>query len=145
MPVGEFLQEGLGLGGGGEDAAHGRQGEGAEADGPLEGGTDVVSCVVGDECQQLLRLQLALRLLGEQTVEELHRDGAELPEALAQQQFTLPWIVGGMMVLESLPHAGLRAGDERMTRDFLQADRVDDDVARGDAHRQHLADVRPRH
>ena len=50
-----------------------------------------------------------------------------------------------MMALERLPHAGLRAGHEPMPGDFLQSDRVDDDFALGDAHRQHLADVRPGH
>ena len=32
-----------------------------------------------------------------------------------------------------------------MAGDFVEADRVDDDFALGDAHRQHLADVRPGH
>jgi hypothetical protein len=66
---------------------------------------DVITLVVCDQRQQLLRLQLALDLLDQQAFEELHGDGAELLEALAQQQFALPWIVGGMMVLERLPDA----------------------------------------
>ena len=66
--------ERLGLGGGGEDAPDRRQGEGAEADGTLEGGTHIVTLVVGDQGQQLLGLEFALDLLGEQAVEELHGD-----------------------------------------------------------------------
>src|SRR5271165_7059360 len=50
-----------------------------------------------------------------------------------------------MMALAGLPHPGLGARHERMPGDFLQADRVDDDFAFGDAHRQHLADVREGH
>ena len=85
MQVGEFVQERLGLGGGGEDAADRRQGEGAEADGALEGGTHIVTLVVGDQGQQLLGLQFALDLLGEQAIEELHGDRTEFAEALPQQ------------------------------------------------------------
>ena len=32
-----------------------------------------------------------------------------------------------------------------MPGNLFQADRIDDDLVRDDAHRQHLADVRPRH
>ena len=64
VQVGKFVQPGLGLGGGGEDAPDGGQGEGAEADGALEGGTHVVTLVLGDQGQELLGLQFALDLLG---------------------------------------------------------------------------------
>ena len=102
MQVGEFVQERLGLGLGGEDAADRRQGEGAEADGAFQGREHVVTPIVGQQCQQLLRLQLALDLLGEQAVEELHGDGAEFAEALPQEQRPLVGIVGGMMALDRL-------------------------------------------
>ena len=39
---------------------------------------------MGDQGQELLGLQLALDLLGEQAVEELHGDRAEFAEALPQ-------------------------------------------------------------
>ena len=74
MQVGEFIQQRLGPGRGGEDTADGRQGEGAEANGPLERGTHVVTLVMRHQCQQLLCLQFALDLLGQQTFEELHGD-----------------------------------------------------------------------
>ena len=83
MLVGKFIQQRFGFGGGGEDAPYRSQGVGAEADGTLEGGTHVVAPVVRDQCQQLLGLEFALDLLGEQAVEELHGDGPELVEALA--------------------------------------------------------------
>ena len=54
-------------------------------------------------------------------------------------------IGGGMVAFERLTNAGLRAGHERVAGDFFQADGVDDDFALGDAHGEHLADVRPRH
>ena len=85
VQVGEFVQERFGLGGGGQDAADGRQGEGAEADGTFQGGLHVVTLVVGHQRQQLLGLQFALDLLGEQAVEELHGDRAEFAEALPQE------------------------------------------------------------
>ena len=85
MQVGEFLQQRLGLGGGGEDAADRRQGEGAEADGTLESGTHIVTLVVGHQRQQLLGLEFALDLLGEQAVEELHGQRTQFAEALPQQ------------------------------------------------------------
>ncbi len=73
MQVSEFIQEGLGLGSGGEDATDRCQREGAEADGPLEGGTHIVTPVMGDQRQELLRLEFALNLLGEQALQELHQ------------------------------------------------------------------------
>ena len=82
LQVGEFLQQGPGSGGGGEDAAHGGQGESAEADGPFEGGPHVVTAIVGHEGQQLLGLQFALDLLGQEAVEELDSHGPQLAEAL---------------------------------------------------------------
>ena len=112
---------------GGEDAADRRQGEGAEADGAFQGLEHVVTLIVGQQRQQLLRLQFALDLLGEQAVEELRGDRAEFAEALPQEQGALARIVGGMMALDHLPHAGLCAGHEPMPGDFFQADRVDDD------------------
>src|ERR1700694_2862366 len=71
MQVGEFVEQGFRLGAGGKDAPNGSQGEGAEADGTLEGGTHVVALIVGYQRQQLLRLEFALDLLGEQAIEEL--------------------------------------------------------------------------
>ena len=82
MQLGEFIQERLGLGGGGEDAADRCQREGAEANGPLEGGTHVVARILRHHSQQLLRLQFALDLFGEQAVEELLGDGSQFAEAL---------------------------------------------------------------
>ena len=145
MQVGKFARPLLGLGGGGEDAPDGRQGEGAEADGAFEGGTHVVTLVLGDQRQELLGLELALDLLGEEAVEELQGDRAEFAEALAQKPCPVDGIVHWMMDFDQLPHAGLGAGHERMPGDFLQADRVDDDFTLGDAHGQDLADVREGH
>lgn len=82
VQVGEFIQKGLGFGRGGENAPHGSQREGAEANGPLESGTHIVPLIVGDQGQQLLGLQLALNLLLQQAVEELQGDRAEFAEAL---------------------------------------------------------------
>ena len=82
MQVGEFIQERFGLGVSGEDASHRRQGEGAEADGTLESGTHIVTLVVSDQRQQLLGLKFALDLLGEQAIEELHRQRTQFGEAL---------------------------------------------------------------
>ena len=67
----QFVGPLLGFGGGGEDAPHRREGEGAEADGAFEGGPHVVARVRSDQMQDLLGLELALDLLGEQAVEEL--------------------------------------------------------------------------
>ena len=61
----------------------------------------IVALIVGHERQQLLGLQLALDLLGEQAVEELHGDRAEFAEALPQEQLALAGIVGGMMALDA--------------------------------------------
>ena len=58
MQVGKFARPLFGLGGGGEDAPDGRQGEGAEADGAFEGSTHVVTLVLGDQGQELLGLEL---------------------------------------------------------------------------------------
>ena len=145
MQFGEFVQERLGSGLSGQDAANRRQGEGAEADRTRESRAHIVALIMRDQRQQALSLQFALDLLGEQAIEELHGDGAEFAEALAQEQGTLVRIAGRMMSLEFLPCPGRRAGHQPMPGDFVQADRVDDDFALGDTDRQHLADVRPRH
>jgi hypothetical protein len=44
-------------------------------------------------------LQLALDLLGQQAIEELHGDRPEFAEALLQEQGALARIVGGMVAL----------------------------------------------
>ena len=49
MQVGEFIQERFGLGGGGENAADGCQGEGAEAQRTFEGGSHIVALIVGHQ------------------------------------------------------------------------------------------------
>ena len=143
MQVGEFVEQRPGLGRGGEDAAHGGQGEGPEAHGSFKSGLHIGTPIMSEQGQQLLRLLFAIRLLPQQAIEELERDGTQFAEALPQEPFALPGIVDGMMALERLLHAGLRAGHEPMTGDFLQADRVDDDLAVGDTDGEHLADVRP--
>jgi hypothetical protein len=74
-------------------------------------------------------------LLGQQAVEELDRDRPQLAEALPQQQGPLARVVGGMMALDRLPHAALRTGHEPVPGNLVQADRVDDDLALGDAPR----------
>jgi len=84
MQLDEFVQERFGPGVGGEDAADSRQGEGAEADGAVQGGANVVTRVLGGQCQQVLRLEFALDLLGEQAIEERDCDGAQFREALSQ-------------------------------------------------------------
>ena len=84
VQFGQFVQQRLGLGVGGQDAAYGGQGEGAEADGTFQGLEHIVTLVMRHQRQQLLRLQLALDLLGEQAIEELHRDRPEFAEALPQ-------------------------------------------------------------
>ena len=145
VQVGKFVEQRFGPGGGGEDAAHGGQGEGAEADGAVHRLAHIIAAVVGDEREQLLRLQFSLGLLGEQAVEELHGDGAEFAEALAQEQGALSGIVGAMMGHDLLARARRCAGYQRMPGDFVEAERVDDDFVFGDAHGQRLADVRPRH
>ena len=145
MQVGKFARPLFGFGVGGEDAPDGRHGESAEADGAFKGGTHVVTLVLGDQGQELLGLEFALDLLGQEAVEELQGDRAEFTEALAQESCPVDGIVHRMMRLDQLPQAGLGAGHERMPGDFLQADRVDDDFALGDAHGEDLADVREGH
>ena len=103
--IGAFVEQGFGPSLSGKNALHRGQRVGAETHGMFQGGTDVVTLIVGDQGQQLLGLQLPLGLLGQQAVEELHRHGAELLEALTQQQFTLPGIVRRMMALDGCPDA----------------------------------------
>ena len=56
MELGKFLHASLGSGMAGQDAAHGGQGEGTEANGTLQGGKHIVTLVVGHERQELLGL-----------------------------------------------------------------------------------------
>ena len=56
MQVGEFVEQGFRLGAGGEDAPDCRQGEGAEADGTLQGLKHIVALILGHERQELLCL-----------------------------------------------------------------------------------------
>ena len=102
LQIGQLIQERPGPACGGQNASDRRQREGAEADGTLEGGSHVVTLVMRHQRQQLLRLQFALHLLGQQTVEELQRDRAKFAEALPQLLGALAGIVGGMMALERL-------------------------------------------
>ena len=145
LGVGEFVKQGFGPSLGGQNALDRSQREGAEANGMFQGGADIVTPIVSDQSQQLLGLQLPLDLLGQQAVEELQRHGAELLEALPQQQFTLAGIVGGVMAFAGLPDPLHTARQHGMTGNVVDARRVDDDFLVGDAHRQHLADGRPRH
>src|SRR5258707_953786 len=71
--------------------------------------------------------------------------GREVAEALTQEPFTLDGIVAGMVALEQLPRALRGAWQQRVPSDLVEADRVDDDFAFGDAHRKYLADVGPGH
>ncbi len=139
----EFRQERSRPGLGGEDAADGGEGEGAEARGMLQGCQYIAALVMGEQRQELLGLQLALHLLGEQAVEELHGAGTELLEALPQQGGALVGIVGRMMALEDLALTGHGRGQQRVPGDLFESGRIEDDLVRGDAHGQHLADVRP--
>lgn len=82
--LGDCVQKRFGLGLGGENAAHRGQGEGAEADSTLQGSEHIVTLVMRYQRQQLLGLQLALDLLGEQAIEELHRQRTQLAKALPQ-------------------------------------------------------------
>src|SRR5436305_10756041 len=125
LEFGEFIEERFGPGAGGQDAADRRQGESTETDGMLQGSAHVGTLVVSHQRQQLLRLQLALDLLGEQTVEELLGDGAQLAEALPQEQDALRRVGGRMVVLEFLACARHRAGQEPVAGDLVQAGRID--------------------
>lgn len=122
MQLGKFLQQRLGPGLGCQDAAHGGQGEGAEADGAFQRPQHIVTLVMGQERQELLRLQLGIGLLVQEAVEELHRDGPQFVEALPQELFAFAWIVGRMMALERLPHTALRAADVAVPSNLLQAE-----------------------
>ena len=141
MQIGEFVEQGFRPGASGKDAPDRRQREGAEADGTLQGLAHIVALILGHQRQELLGLQLALDLFGEQAVEELHGNRAEFAEALTQEQHALGGIGGGLMALERLSRALRGAWQQRMPGDLLKADRVDDDFALGDAHGQHLADM----
>src|SRR6202046_3336262 len=110
MEIGEFVEQRFRLGTGGENAPDCRQGEGAEADRAFQSLVHIVALILSQERQELLCLQFALDLLGEQAVEERQRDRAEFTEALTQEQLALIRIVGGMVALERLPNAGLGAG-----------------------------------
>ena len=110
MEFGEFVHERFGPCVRGEDAADRGQGEGAEANGAFQGGANVFALIVSDQRQQVLRLQFALDLLGEQAIEERQRHGAEFGEALPQEPRSLLGIAGRMMALDQLPHPGLGAG-----------------------------------
>ena len=110
MQVGKFVGPLFWLGGGGQNAADRRQRESAEADRAFEGGAHIVPLVVGDQGQELLGLELALGLLGEQAIEELQGDRAKFAEALAQEACTVDGIIHRMMGFDQLPHAGLGAG-----------------------------------
>lgn len=71
MQVSEFVEQWFGFGASGEDSSDRRQGEGAEADRAFQSLVHIVALVLGHERQELLGLQLALGLFGEQAVEEL--------------------------------------------------------------------------
>jgi len=118
--VGQLVQERLGFGGGGQDAAHGGQGEGAEADGSLQGLEHVGTLIMGQQGQELLRLQFALDLLGQESFEELQGDRSEFAEALLQEQGALARIVLGMMALALMTHPCHGAGHQRMAGDLLK-------------------------
>ena len=81
MQVGEFVEQGFRLGASGEDAPDRRQGEGAEADGAFQSLVHIVALILSQQRQELLGLQFALDLFGEQAIEERQRDRAEFTEA----------------------------------------------------------------
>src|SRR6266498_4078335 len=129
VQLSEFVEQRLGPGLGCQNAADGGQGEGAEAEGTLEGGEHIVTLVMRQQRQELLGLQLALDLLLEQAIEELHRDGTEFLEALPQQSGPLLRIVGGMMSLDDGPSAGHGRGQQYVPGKLIQGGRVDEDLA----------------
>jgi len=97
VQLGESLQRRFGPGLGRQDAAYRCQGEGPEADGTLQGRQHIGTLVMRHQRQQLLGLQFALDLLGQQAVEELHGAGPQLGEALREQEGPLGGIIVGMM------------------------------------------------
>ena len=96
----EFVEKRPGSGVSGEDATDRGQREGAEADGAIESGTHVVARVAGGQGQQVLSLQLALDLFGEQTVEKRQAHRTEFREALSQQSRSFLGIAGWVMALD---------------------------------------------
>src|SRR5437763_12829318 len=106
MPVGELIEERLGLGSSGEDAADRGQREGAETDGAFESGENVRALIMSHESQQLLCLQFALGLFGQETVEELLRDRTQFVEALFEEQGALVRVALRMMAFVRLPRSG---------------------------------------
>jgi hypothetical protein len=63
--IGKFIEQGLGSSLGGKNALDRGQGESAETNGAFQRGLDIVALIVGDQGQELLRLQFALDLSGE--------------------------------------------------------------------------------
>ena len=145
MQIGEFVEQRFGPAASGEDAPDRCQGESAEADGAFQSLLHIVALILSQKRQQLLRLEFALDLFGQEAIKERQSDRTEFAEALPQEQLALMGIVSRMVALERLPNARLCAGHERMAGDLFQADGVNDDFPLGDAHGKHLADVRPRH
>src|SRR6516162_6412126 len=97
LAVGQLLQWRFRPRRGRENASDRCQREGAEAHGALQGRADIVLLVVRQQGQQLLRLQFALDLFGQQAVEELQGHRAQLAEALAEQQLPLARVGGGVV------------------------------------------------
>lgn len=80
MQVGEFVEQRFRPGAGGKDAPDRRQREGAEADRAFQSLVHIVALILRQQRQELLGLQFALDLFGEQAVEELHGQRASSPK-----------------------------------------------------------------
>ncbi len=131
---GQQVQDALGLRLGGQDAFDGVERIGAEADGPLQSGEQVLVRVGAQECQHFAGLGLTEALRVQQAVEEAQGSGTQFGEAFAEQGYVLAWVGVGPMSRVFTAPAGLGTRQQPMAGDLLDA-RAVDDQARGPSKR----------
>ena len=143
--LGQGLQDALGPGLDRQDAFHGRVGIRAVTDSPLQRGDQVPTGVRSQQGQHPLRLVLAVSLPPEQALQETTACLSQFRESFLQLGLALLRILGGAVLLVHAPLPRGRARQQGMPGDLLDLRTVNDDLGLGHPHRQHAADVTPRH
>src|SRR3990172_8331583 len=137
------LQGGSGLGGSGQDPLDSGEGKCAVTAGALQGRTEILLAVCGQQSQDPLRFVLAEAPCADELVEEDSGFASEFFKTLAEQFLFAPEVWAGQMIFVD---ALLAAGMERqqfMPGNLGDVGTIDDQLIFRNAHGQELADTLP--
>lgn len=138
---GQFFQRRFRPGAGQKDAFHRRRGEGAVADGALQGSAHVGDGIDGQQGQDLVGLVAAVALAADEPLEEAQGGRPQRGEALLQLGVGQAAVGLGMMGGDEAALAADVTGQQRVAGDLFQRRPVGDQFRLGQAHGQESAEL----